>query len=100
MFADSTSRRDEIIMWRYRQDQTICVLDMSGFENFDRNSFEQFCINIANEYIQQYFKKHLMDKEQELYLDEGIRWKNIDCDNDGQLLKLCFQVSSLWSLSQ
>ena len=48
----------------------IGILDIYGFERFDTNSFEQLCINFANEKLQQLFIKDMFEKESELYRDE------------------------------
>lgn len=45
---------------------SVGLLDIFGFENFPRNSFEQICINIANEQIQYYFNQHIFTWEQQV----------------------------------
>lgn len=65
-----------------RFNKVIGVLDIYGFEIFDINSFEQFCINYCNEKLQQLFIELVLKQEQEEYTREGIEWKNIDYFNN------------------
>ncbi|XP_078360518.1 unconventional myosin-Va-like [Oculina patagonica] len=54
------------------------ILDIYGFETFEVNSFEQFCINYANEKLQQQFTQHVFKLEQDEYVKEEIEWSFIN----------------------
>ena len=56
----------------------IGVLDIYGFEQFQQNDFEQLCINLANEKLQQHFNQHVFKMEQAEYQKEEIEWSYIE----------------------
>uniref|UniRef100_A0A671NWV0 Unconventional myosin-Ih-like n=1 Tax=Sinocyclocheilus anshuiensis TaxID=1608454 RepID=A0A671NWV0_9TELE len=60
----------------------IGLLDIYGFEVFDVNSFEQFCINFCNEKLQQLFIQLTLKSEQEEYEMEGIEWEPVPYFNN------------------
>ncbi|XP_034685366.1 myosin-6-like isoform X3 [Vitis riparia] len=66
----------------------IGVLDIYGFESFKTNSFEQFCINLTNEKLQQHFNQHVFKMEQEEYTKEEIDWSYIDYVDNQDILDL------------
>jgi len=53
------------------------ILDIYGFEIFEKNSFEQLCINYCNEKLQQLFIELTLRTEQDEYRREGIEWEPV-----------------------
>lgn len=70
---------------------SIGILDIFGFENFKKNSFEQLCINIANEQIQYYFNQHVFTWEQNEYLNEDVNARVIEYEDNRPLLDMFLQ---------
>ncbi|TDH06925.1 hypothetical protein EPR50_G00118270 [Perca flavescens] len=67
------------------------ILDIFGFENFKKNSFEQLCINIANEQIQFYFNQHIFALEQMEYQSEGVDASLVEYEDNRPILDMFLQ---------
>ena len=66
----------------------ISILDIFGFENFENNnSFEQLCINYANEKLQHYFNDHVINMELEEYKKEGINIEKINYEDNKEIIE-------------
>ncbi|KAG2637687.1 hypothetical protein PVAP13_2NG533600 [Panicum virgatum] len=63
-----------------------------------KNGFEQFCINYANERLQQHFNRHLFKLQQEEYLEDGIDWAPVKFVDNTDCLSL-FEKKPLGLLS-
>ncbi|XP_030645361.1 unconventional myosin-Ig [Chanos chanos] len=97
LFAWIVSRINNVIEVKnynpalHGKNTVIGVLDIYGFEIFDNNSFEQFCINYCNEKLQQLFIELILRQEQEEYEREGITWQHIDYFNNQIIVDLVEQ---------
>uniref|UniRef100_A0AC35U8D7 Myosin motor domain-containing protein n=1 Tax=Rhabditophanes sp. KR3021 TaxID=114890 RepID=A0AC35U8D7_9BILA len=81
------------------KNRSIGILDIFGFENFQTNSFEQLCINFANEHLQQFFVQHVFKLEQMEYDLEQINWRKIEfIDNQSALDLLAERPLSIMAL--
>ena len=66
--------------------QFIGILDIFGFEVFQKNCFEQFCINYANEMLQHQFNRFIFQLKQKEYQKEQIDWSTIIWPDNTQCL--------------
>uniref|UniRef100_A0A4W5JYI7 Myosin IIIB n=1 Tax=Hucho hucho TaxID=62062 RepID=A0A4W5JYI7_9TELE len=67
------------------------ILVIFGFENFKKNSFEQLCINIANEQIQVDFNQHIFALEQLEYQSEGVDASLVEYEDNHPILDMFLQ---------
>ncbi|RXM98508.1 Unconventional myosin-Vb [Acipenser ruthenus] len=89
LFTWTVGRLNGALRAQRRQPHSfIGVLDIYGFETFEKNSFEQFCINYANEKLQQQFNRHVFQLEQEEYLREEIPWTRIEFSDNQPCIEL------------
>ncbi|CAL8314601.1 unnamed protein product [Arctogadus glacialis] len=67
---------------------SISILDIYGFEDLAFNSFEQLCINYANEYLQFFFNRIVFREEQEEYSREQVPWQDIQFSDNQPCIDL------------
>ncbi|PVU86002.1 hypothetical protein BB560_006841 [Smittium megazygosporum] len=71
------------------RDLFIGILDIYGFEYFESNSFEQLCINYANEKLQHHFNNHVFESEQQEYKRENlVNWDFISFHDNRPCIEL------------
>ena len=66
----------------------IGLLDIFGFEDFKVNSFEQICINFANETLQNHYNAFIFEKDMAECRAEGIDVTEVACPDNMPCLKL------------
>ncbi|XP_047489166.1 unconventional myosin-Ia-like [Penaeus chinensis] len=67
------------------------LLDISGFEIQETNSFEQLVINFCNEKLHQIVTEITLKEVQEDYLREGIDWTPLDIPTNNAVVDLIEQ---------
>ncbi|KAI1119099.1 P-loop containing nucleoside triphosphate hydrolase protein [Nemania sp. NC0429] len=77
LFDWIVGRINQSLQARQPTSNNIGILDIYGFEIFEKNSFEQLCINYVNEKLQQIFIQLTLKAEQEEYAREQIQWTPI-----------------------
>tara|TARA_B110000977_G_scaffold141862_1_gene179968 strand:- start:11034 stop:15224 length:4191 start_codon:yes stop_codon:yes gene_type:complete len=85
---ESSSESSESLPSSTTWHTSLSVLDIYGFEQFQTNSFEQLCINYANERLQQQFNQHLFALEQNEYEAENINWQNVSFEDNAPTVDL------------
>jgi hypothetical protein len=89
---------DKLFEWLVAKCNALCdsgetagwigLLDIFGFEDFKVNSFEQLCINLANETLQGHYNTYVFFKDMEECAQEGINTASISCPDNSPCLQL------------
>ena len=76
----------------------IGVLDIFGFEVFENNSFEQLCINYANESLQQQFINQMLHAMMAQYEKEGVKVDAIPFEDNSPCVELLESKMGIFSM--
>lgn len=74
---------------------SVCVVDMFGFEKYTKasdNSFDQLCINYADERLYKCYYDTLLGQERKLYEDNDVSWDCIQSVQDWNILTDFFSL--------
>ena len=66
----------------------IGLLDIFGFEDFEINSFEQFCINLANETLQNHYNLYIFCKDMDECRAEGVDVTSVEFPDNSPCLMM------------
>lgn len=97
LFSWLVQRINSIVFKGTKRTAAISILDIFGFEDFKENSFEQLCINYANENLQFYFNKHIFKLEQQEYARDKIDWQTITYNVSVPFVSLSVYFSAIFS---
>lgn len=92
LFDWIVERINQSLKARQATSNSIGILDIYGFEIFEKNSFEQLCINYVNEKLQQIFIQLTLKAEQDEYAREQIKWTPIKYFDNKVVCDLIEQV--------
>ena len=92
LFDWIVERVNKSLKARQATSNSVGILDIYGFEIFEKNSFEQLCINYVNEKLQQIFIQLTLKTEQEEYAREKIQWTPIQYFDNKVVCDLIEQV--------
>ncbi len=89
LFSYLVVRINQTVDSTEQSNRYIGLLDVYGFEFFQVNSFEQLCINFANEKLQQFFLQTVFENEGTAYKEEGIPWTPVPYADNKDIIELC-----------
>lgn len=79
---------NDVLSQNQENELFIGILDIFGFEVFEYNSFEQLCINYANEKLQEFFNQFIFKIEKAEYLQEKLIIDDFTFDDNSDCVQL------------
>ena len=88
---ETTDAASRAVLW-------VGLLDIFGFENFKQNNYEQLCINLANETLQQHYNQHIFTEDMRECKEEGIDTTDVQFVDNKECLELLLSKTGIFTL--